>query len=191
MRHDPAERKRQIIRAALRLIAEHGIGNLTIRNLSRSVGVTEAALYYYYPGKTEIVRDLIRGFNDGLKIEPGLRGWDAIRAFIAGRMEQVIAEPDLARALFAEELFLGEPESERLLREMMHAHRETIARHLDEAEEDGTLRRGIPRDTLFRMVLGPVRLLVRQWGMCGGKFDLRRESEILLDTLRQTLGKEA
>ena len=49
MRHDPAERKQQIIRAALRLIAEHGIGNLTIRNLSRSVGVTEAALYYYYP----------------------------------------------------------------------------------------------------------------------------------------------
>ena len=39
-------------------------------------------------------------------------------------------------------------------------------------------------DTLFRMVLGPLRLLIKQWGMSHGAFDLRKELKKLLKSMK-------
>ncbi|MGD9706046.1 MAG: TetR family transcriptional regulator, partial [Candidatus Delongbacteria bacterium] len=38
------ERQKEILEKAIKIIAEEGIQNLTIKNLSKAVGVTEAAL---------------------------------------------------------------------------------------------------------------------------------------------------
>ena len=42
-------------------------------------------------------------------------------------------------------------------------------------------------DTLFRLILGPLRLLIKQWGMSHGAFDLRREREKLLKSMKLLL----
>ena len=42
------KRQNEIVDVALHLIAEKGIRNLTIRHLSRALGVTDAALYYHF-----------------------------------------------------------------------------------------------------------------------------------------------
>jgi hypothetical protein len=62
-----------------------------------------------------------------------------------------------------------------------------MLRHFKEAEDAGEIRSDIPDDTLFRMILGPLRLLIKQWGMSHGAFDLRKERQKLLDGLRTVL----
>ncbi len=47
------KRQNEIVDAALHLIAEKGMGNLTIRHLSRRLNVTDAALYYHFHDKLE------------------------------------------------------------------------------------------------------------------------------------------
>ncbi len=132
----------------------------------------------------DIVQALVGRFEaDADNIEP-LHGWAAVEAELIHRTELVLATPDLARVVFAEELFQGDPEVEQILFGMMQRHRKAMLLHFKEAEEAGEIRSGIPENTLFRLVLGPLRLLIKQWGMSGFAFDLREERQHLLDSMK-------
>jgi AcrR family transcriptional regulator len=166
------------------------MGNLTIRHLSRRLNVTDAALYYHFHDKLEIIQALVSRFEGEVdSIGEDLHGWAAVEAALVRRTELVLASPDLARVLFAEEVFQGEPEVEKLLYGMMKRHREIMLRYFSEAREAGEISPDIPPDTLFRMVIGPIRLLIKQWGMSGGGFDLRLERGKLLTSLKTVLSK--
>ena len=178
-------RQAEIVDAALKLIAEQGIQHLTIRNLSTAIGVTEAALYRHFPGKTEIIQAMVSRFEEDVDDIGELRGWAAIEAALVRRTELVLAKPDLARVLFAEELFKDSPEIEQILHGMMQRHYKIMEQHFQEAVEDGVIRADIPMDTLFRLVLGPLRLLIKQWGLSGGSFDLRAKRDEMLSLMKE------
>ena len=176
------KRQSEIIDAALKLTAEGGIQNLTIKNLGNALGITEPAIYRHFRSKSEIVRTMIGRFDEAVPAESAeLHGIEAIAAFARNRFGQVQADPPLAQVMFADAEF-----SERML-EMMHRHKETLERHFREAQERGEIRKDLPVDMLFRLFFGPVRLLIKQWGMARGAFDLRRKGEELLNALRLTL----
>ena len=188
MKKDQGKRQNEILDAALHLIAEKGIRNLTIRHLSQAMHITDAALYYYFQDKLAIIQALVSRFEgEADAVEDELHGWAAVEAALIHRTELVLATPDLARVVFAEELFQGDPEVEQILFGMMQRHHRAMLIHFREAEEAGEIRSDIPDDTLFRMILGPLRLLIKQWGMSHGAFDLRKERQKLLDGLRTVL----
>ncbi len=178
-------RQAEIVDAALKLIAEQGIQHLTIRNLSTAIGVTEAALYRHFPGKTEIIQAMVSRFEEDVDDIGELRGWAAIEAALIRRTELVLAKPDLARVLFAEELFKDSPEIEQILHGMMQRHYKIMEQHFQEAVEDGVIRADIPMDTLFRLILGPLRLLIKQWGLSGGSFDLCAKRDEMLSLMKE------
>ena len=188
MKKDQSKRQNEILDAALHLIADKGIRNLTIRHLSQAMHITDAALYYYFQDKLAIIQALVSRFEgEADAAGEDLHGWTAVEAALIHRTELVLATPDLARVVFAEELFQGDPEVEQILFSMMQRHRKAMLIHFREAEEAGEIRSDIPDDTLFRLVLGPLRLLIKQWGMSGFAFDLREERRHLLDSMKTIL----
>ena len=185
MKKDQGKRQNEILDAALHLIAEKGIRNLTIRHLSQAMHITDAALYYYFQDKLAIIQALVSRFEgEADAVEDELHGWTAIEAALVHRTELVLATPDLARVVFAEELFQGDSEVEQILFGMMQRHHKVMLKHFREAIEAGEIRGDIPMDTLFRLILGPLRLLIKQWGMSHGAFDLREERQHLLDSMK-------
>ena len=129
MKKELTARQNEIVDAALRLIAEKGMRNLTIRHLSQALGVTDAVLYYHFHDKVEIVQALVGRFEaDADNIKP-LHGWAAIEAALVHRTELVLATPGLARVVFAEELFQGDPEVEQILFGMMQRHHKVMLKH--------------------------------------------------------------
>ena len=180
-------RQAEIVDAALKLIAEQGIQHLTIRNLSTAIGVTEAALYRHFPGKTEIIQAMVSRFEEDVDDIGELRGWTAVEAALVRRTELVLAKPDLARVLFAEELFKDSPEIAQILYGMMQRHQQIMKCHFQEAVDDGVIRADIPMDTLFRLILGPLRLLIKQWGLSDGAFDLRAKRDEMLEFMKELL----
>jgi len=185
MKKDQGKRQNEILDAALHLIAEKGIRNLTIRHLSQAMHITDAALYYYFQDKLAIIQALVSRFEgEADAVEDELHGWAAVEAALVHRTELVLATPDLARVVFAEELFQGDSEVEQILFGMMQRHHKVMLKHFREAIEAGEIRGDIPMDTLFRLILGPLRLLIKQWGMSHGAFDLREERQHLLDSMK-------
>ena len=182
------KRQNEIIDTALNLTASGGIQNLTIKNLADALGITEPAIYRHFKNKSEIVKTMIARFDQAVSAEDReLHGFDAVAAFAWRRFEQVTAAPPLARVMFAEELFMDDEEFTELVFRMMHRHKAALEHSFREAQENGEIRRDIPSDTLFRLVFGPVRLLIKQWGMTRGAFDLHQKGEELLSTLRTIL----
>jgi len=181
-------RQQEIVDRALHLAAQSGIQSLTIKNLSSAIGVTEPAIYRHFKNKSEIVKSMIESFDLAVPVETdALSGWPAVRAFIVARFEQVIAKPDLAKVMFAEELFMADAEFADLMFAMMHKHKDIIGKELQLAQANGGMRADLAADMLFRIIMGPVRLLVKQWGMSNAAFDLRRKGAELLDSLEKIL----
>lgn len=60
-----------ILRAALDLFGTNGYQSTTVRNIAERCGLTDAALYYYFPTKQEILDTLI---SDQWRLPPGMIG---------------------------------------------------------------------------------------------------------------------
>jgi AcrR family transcriptional regulator len=56
---DTRSRLREV---ALQLFAEQGYEKTSLREIAERLGVTKAALYYYYPSKEDIVRSLVEDY---------------------------------------------------------------------------------------------------------------------------------
>lgn len=57
-----AETRSRILAVALDLFIEKGYDKVSLREIAEAVGVTKAALYYYFPSKEQILRALIEPF---------------------------------------------------------------------------------------------------------------------------------
>ncbi len=181
------KRQNEIVDAALELTAQGGIQNLTVKRLAEVLGISEPAIYRHFRNKAEILSALIDRFDTAVVPDAEQPGVAGIMAFARGRFAQVAATPSLARVMFAEELFMDDPELSSRLLELMHRHKDALARCFDEGRSRGEIRRELTDDVLFRLVFGPVRLLVKQWGATRGAFDLQREGENLLAALQVML----
>lgn len=53
-------RRDRIVGAAARLFVEGGYEATSVRQISREAGVTEAALYYHFEGKRDLLREVVR-----------------------------------------------------------------------------------------------------------------------------------
>jgi AcrR family transcriptional regulator len=53
----------QLMEAAERLFAQHGVAGTTLQDLADAVGLTRTGVYHYVKGKDEMLEVLIRGFT--------------------------------------------------------------------------------------------------------------------------------
>jgi AcrR family transcriptional regulator len=56
----------RILSVALRLFADRGYANTSLREIAEELGVTKAALYFHYKTKEDIVSGILRDYVDGV-----------------------------------------------------------------------------------------------------------------------------
>ncbi|GIE95713.1 TetR/AcrR family transcriptional regulator [Paractinoplanes rishiriensis] len=54
--------------AALELIAEKGLHQVSLREIAERVGITKPALYYHFASREELVRSLVQPFIDDVEV---------------------------------------------------------------------------------------------------------------------------
>lgn len=61
--------RQQILDASLRLFSERGFARTTVRDIARQAGITDAAIYYHFESKRELLEALVeeRGFLHSLQ----------------------------------------------------------------------------------------------------------------------------
>ena len=184
------DRQQQILEQAIKIIANEGIQNLTIKNLAKAVGVTEAALYRHYENKQSIIMSIIDHFEvfskTGLGKVPS-SPIEAMKHFLMSRYDKFISNPELSKVMFSEAIFLNDKGISERMRMVIHGHRVELEVIIDAAKKKNLIKNDIETKSLFRMIVGSMRLLVMQWCYNDYSFDLKEEGTVLWNNIENII----
>jgi AcrR family transcriptional regulator len=105
-------RRREIADAALKVIADQGLGRFTSLAIAREVGLTDGALFRHFATKQEMVVAAIDRVEEILFGEEPPRHGDPVArlgAFFLRRIATIQANPGVARLVLSEDLARAAP----------------------------------------------------------------------------------
>lgn len=190
-----SKRQHQIVQAAIDLIAENGIQELTIKRLAERIGVTEAALYRHFRSKMDILLAILALFaHSGRET---MRQVHAGSATAGDRLEMLFLHhlhyftdhSSIAAVIFAEEIFQNDRRLADTVYAIMSENLASVVDLIAEAQRQDLFRRDISAQNLATLVMGALRLLVTRWRLSGFAFSLPHEGADLWQALKRLLQK--
>ena len=190
-----SKRQQEIIEKSIDLISEKGIQGFTIKNLSKSVGVSEPAIYRHFESKVEILKTLLNQFvemADFFSEMMDSSNIDAIEkiTFMFNQMVKLFTEkPAMISIIFSEEIFKNEVELIDIIVGIMNKNEKTIENILLKGQKDNQIRKDFDERTMALIVMGSLRLLVKRWDLNKQNFDLKQEGKTLINSIKLLLQK--
>ncbi len=163
-RRSTEERKSEIVRAVISIIANDGLGRFTTAGIARAVGLSEGALFRHYPSKEAILLDVVNHLERSLGASAPPACDDplaALRSFFLDRVALLRREPDLVRILFSTQLeqALGAELDGKIIR-LKQSSIQFVLGCLTRARDQGVLREDLTNDALLWFVTGMLQALV-------------------------------
>ncbi len=183
------DRQREIMDAAVDIIAENGIQRLTTKNLSRRIGITEPALYRHFDNKLAILVAILEHFarwSSGMLqdiIRSDRTPQEKIRELFRQHTTRFMESPATSGVLFAEEIFKDPRELVDALMRTMGVAEGYVRQILEEGIAAGTFRSDVPIEHLALTTMGSLRLLVTRWRLDRYQFNLYEEGTRLADSV--------
>ncbi len=188
-----SDRQQQIIEESINIIDKKGIQGLTIKNLSKAIGISEPGIYRHFESKTEILLSILNNFKEMAVLLSGLMDdfqGTAIEKieFLFMRMLAVFSEsPSMVSVIFSEEIFKNEELLKIKITEVLNTHGKTIDTIILKGQEERNVRNDIDRETLVLIIMGSLRMLVKRWDLSNHSFNLEAEGKKLIAGLNKVL----
>lgn len=187
-----SERQQQIIETAVKLIAEKGIQNLTTKNLSKEIGISEPALYRHFSSKLEILKGLIIYFKIMMKpafdkMEEGEKSIQKLENFFLFQLKIFSNNSDLAKVFFSESNFQNEEKLINSINIMMNKSQQKIKSIIINGQQLKEINDSVNSLNISRIIIGSIRFLVIQWTMSGMIFDIESEGAQLWSDLKKLI----
>ena len=190
------ERQQEIIYTALDLISDKGIQGLTIKNLSKKIGITEPAIYRHFENKIQILialLDLLKK-NTNVIFEAELNSVESAVRKIERLFEKhfkIFSEmPSLASVVFSEEMFRNEEKLISKISEIIEINNKTLLSILKEGQQNNEIRSDINTEHLVVIIMGALRLFVKKWQFAKSSFDLQIEGGKLIQSVKLIISKK-
>lgn len=189
------KRQKQIIEAAIGIIAERGIQYLTIKNLAKSINLTEGAIYRHFSTKLDILLGILSIFRKQIRenftqIPSDRSVYDVLNAIISKQMDMFAAKPMITAVIFSEEIFQNDKQLSKTVFSIMSENINTFFEIIKNGQDKGEIRNDVPAEQLSNMLMGAIRLLITRWRLSGFAFDLKSEGNILIDSFKKILTRE-
>jgi AcrR family transcriptional regulator len=173
-------RREQIVRAALKVIADRGVSGLTTLSIAREAGISEANLYRHFKNKKEIslaavsqVREII-GRNLDKALEGSSEPLSILKSFFSLQTQLIEQNSGILRLLFSEELHVHRQIRENILK-TMYAVSEKLASLVIDGQRAGVIRKDIDALTMVLMFVAMTQGLAFRWSLSGFSFSLSGE----------------
>jgi len=189
------ERQKEIVEASLEIIARKGIQGLTIKNLAKTIGISEPAIYRHFESKTAILMSLLNNFIEMARFLSGLmdtyEGTAAEKiGFMFTKMLRLFSEnPPMVSVIFSEEIFKNDELLKNRIVEILNLHAQTIEKIILKGKLEKNVRTDIDVESLTLLAMGSLRLLVKKWDLNQGNFNLNTEGDKLIVVLGKILVK--
>jgi AcrR family transcriptional regulator len=191
-RKSGAERRKELIEAALRLVARKGSDRLTAEQLAREVGISQPGVFRHFSSMDRLFESI--GEHVLALAEATWRGADdrqcrleRLRSLVIGQLRLISETPALPALLFSRaSTGRGVP----MLAAVMKGFTDRLEAAAAAAQTDGILRRDVAASDAALLMLGLIQALVLRWTLAGRSFDLVEEGRRLLDVQLRCLEPE-
>jgi AcrR family transcriptional regulator len=190
-----SERQQQIIDESIKIIDEKGIQGLTIKNLSKAIGISEPGIYRHFDSKTAILTTILDNFKEmavglaGIMETYNTSAIEKLRFMFTQLFDMFSENPSIVSVIFSEEIFKNEEILKNKIVEILNMNTQTIENIISEGQKEKNVRDDIDAKSLTLLTMGSLRLLVKKWDMNNHNFDLSKEGERLVEVLSKVLIK--
>lgn len=179
-----SERQKEILKASVEIISAKGIQGLTIKNLSKEIGISEAAIYRHFDSKTNILLAILKSFEQEninfFKSDSEMNPKEKIVDFFSKMLSAFQLRPSIVAVIFSEEIFQNDEKLTGLVNSIMKNNQEYIDNIIQEGQKDRIFRGDISSEYLTFYISGAMRLLVKDWRNNKSKGNLLLKGEDLL-----------
>jgi AcrR family transcriptional regulator len=186
-------RKLEIIEAARKLIIRRGSEHLTVRNIAREIGLTEAAIYRHFKSKREILMflsdSLTQQLLDNLEqanAAPTI-SLQSVERMLRDHLSVIEQRRGISFLVFAEILSFGDGRLNRRTAENLERYVKKLAELLARGTEDHRRRARLDLEASALLLFGMIQSLVSLWALSSYGFDLLRKHDELWKVFRQAL----
>jgi len=188
------ERQQEIITASLDIISELGIQGLTIKNLSKKIGISEPAIYRHYDNKMQILCSILESFKiqtsnllQQLNNNNTESGFYKIEKLFEQLFTIFAHNPSIVAVIFSEEIFMNEQLLKNKVSELMRQNDALLQQMIFLAQQKNEIRNDIPTTHISTILMGSVRLLVKKWQLNNYDFNIIEEGKNQLISLKTIL----
>lgn len=189
MNTEITERQQEIIDVSLDLIAEGGIQSLTMKNLAKKIGFTESAIYRHYENKIQILLAILNFFKQSTEhlftnqINSKDNALIKIENLFQNHFKKFSDSPSLVSVIFSEEIFRNEIELTEKVKEIMSKNIISVQTIIESGQKNGEIRNDIDASHLSVMIMGSLRMFVKQWHMSDYKFNITEKGSAYIKSI--------
>jgi AcrR family transcriptional regulator len=158
------ERRRQLVRIGLDLIATKGFEGLRFQEVAEQAGINNATLSYHFRTKEELIRGVLQYLGDELQKTPERpigrpsTALEELRLEFKSMGRLLVKRPKLFLVLTELSLrALRDPELGKGMRMLDHSWQGHLSRILEDGKKEGTLRRDIDAYTAAQALMAQIK----------------------------------
>ena len=175
-----SDRQLEIIEAAGKLLTLSGVSGLTIKNLAKEMGFSEAALYRHFVSKEEIIVTMLKYLAGNMEerlasvYQAGEEPTEKFRKLFESHMDFFKKQPHFVVAVFSDGLMEESESINEAISQIMRVNVKHLAPIIQEGQKKGTFTRSVSAEEILDIVMGTFRLQVLKWRLSGFRFDLKK-----------------
>ena len=186
-------RKKQIMDAARKLIMRSGSEHVTVRNMAKEVGISEAAIYRHFKSKTEILSFLADSVADGLLHDIDMAGnvgftsLDIIDEILRTHLSRIEQRRGLSFLVLAEIISFGDKSLNKKVSDNIRIYVDRLKLLLSDGVRVGLISQDVDLEAAALLLFGMIQGLVNIWALSGYKFDLAEKYSQLWKVYKRSL----
>jgi AcrR family transcriptional regulator len=186
-------RKKQIMDAARKLIVRSGSEHVTVRNMAKEVGITEAAIYRHFKSKREILSFLADSVADGLLHDidmarnVGFTSLEIIDEILRTHLSGIEQKRGMSFLVLAEVISFGDKSLNKKVADNIQIYVDRLKILLSDGVRAELIRKDINLEAAALLLFGMIQGLVYMWALNGYKFDLTEKYSELWKVYKKSL----
>ena len=186
-------RKKQIMEATRKLIVRSGSEHVTVRNMAKEVGISQAAIYRHFKSKKEILSFLADSVADGLLHDIDIAGTvgftslDIIDEILRQHLSKIKQKRGLSFLVLAEIISFGDKSLNKKIADNVQIYVDRLRLMLADGVRAGLVRQNLNLEAAAVLLFGMIQGLVNIWALSSYKFDLVEKYSELWEVYRESI----
>ncbi len=185
------ERKEEIFWIIIDIISEHGFMCVSTVEIAKRLGVSQPAIYKYFPNKEEIIVYFLDNLKDILSeivanVKKGKTTEEKLSLLYENHLELIERTKILPRVVFSDEIYIDGSKKRKKLKEVITSYKKKIKKIIEDGIKKGELK-DLDPEIVVRMFLGSILSTSLDWMLNDMSYSLVKQKDKLMEYLKETI----